>query len=68
MGLLKACMKLFSCRSSCAFNEEPIDLNLNRMSLNQFELKYKDVEKLHRILSKRKRIQPYESKKIEEIV
>jgi len=59
-------MKLFSCKSTCSFNEEPVDLNLNRMSLNQFELKYKDLEKLHRILSKRKRIQP--SSKIEELI
>ena len=55
MGLLKTCMKLFSCKSSCKFNEGVMDYDFNRASLDDFELKYKDVERIHRILSKRKR-------------
>ena len=55
MGLLKTCLKLFSCKSSCNFNEGVMDYDLNSHSLNDYELKYKDMEKIHRILSKRKR-------------
>jgi len=55
MGLLKTCLKLFSCKSSCKFNEGVIDYDFNRTCLEHFELKYKDMEKIHRILSKRKK-------------
>lgn len=55
MGLLKTCLKLFSCKSSCRFNDAVMDYDLNRHSLNDYELKYKDMEKIHRILSKRKK-------------
>ena len=55
MGLLKSCIKLFSCKSSCKFNDSVMDANLNSHSLCDYELKYKDMEKIHRILSKRKR-------------
>jgi len=55
MGLIKTCIKLFSCKSSCKFNEGVMDYDFNRASLDDFELKYKDVERIHRILSKRKR-------------
>lgn len=54
MGL-GSLLKKLSCRSSCKFNEQTCDMDLQRLSLDQFELKYKDIEKLHRILSKRKR-------------
>jgi len=55
MGLLKSCMKLFSCKSSCKFNEQYYDDEINRMSLSNFELKHKDIQTIHRILTKRKR-------------
>lgn len=55
MGLLKWCLSLFKCKSQCQFNDQPFDGDLNRLSLGDFELKYKDVEKIHRILSKRER-------------
>jgi len=32
-----------------------MDYDFNSASLDDFELKYKDVEKIHRILSKRKK-------------
>jgi len=54
MGLLKWCLKLFSCKSSCSFNEEMYNENLNRLSLSEFELKHKDIKTIHRILTKRK--------------
>jgi len=55
MGLLKSCLKMFSCKSSCKFNDGVMDYDLNTHSLNDYELKYKDMEKIHRILSKRKK-------------
>jgi len=55
MGLLKWMLKLFSCQSSCRFNEQVYDDNLNRMSLSNFELKHKDIQTIHRILTKRKK-------------
>ena len=55
MGILGSLLKKFSCKSSCKFNEQPCNMDLHRLSLDQFDLKYKDIEKLHRILSKRQR-------------
>ncbi len=55
MGFLKWLVKLFSCQSSCKFNEQLYDEGLNRMSLSDFELKHKDIQTIHRILTKRKR-------------
>jgi len=54
MGFFKWCLKLFTCKSSCSFNEEMYNENLNRLSLNEFELKHKDIKTIHRILTKRK--------------
>lgn len=70
MGLLKFCASMFSCKSSCKFNEQYYDDNINRMSLSDFELKHKDIQTIHRILSKRKRqvekqINKLENRKIE---
>ena len=48
-------MKLFSCKSSCKFNENVYDMDLHRTSLGDFDLKYKDIETIHRILSKRQK-------------
>jgi len=53
--MLGSLLKKFSCRSSCKFNEQMCDMDLQAMSLDQFDLKYKDILKIHRILSKRKR-------------
>ncbi len=55
MGLLKWCLSLFKCKSQCQFNDEVFDGDLQRVSLGEFDLKYKDMEKIHRILSKRER-------------
>jgi len=54
MGFFKWCFKLFTCKSSCSFNEEMYNENLNRLSLSEFELKHKDIKTIHRILTKRK--------------
>ena len=55
MSLIKWILRLISCKSSCKFNEGVMDYEFNRASLDDFELKYKDIEKIHRILSKRKK-------------
>ncbi len=55
MGLLKSCLKLFSCKSSCKFNENVYDMDLHTTRLDSFDLKYKDIETIHRILSKRQK-------------
>ena len=53
--MLGSLLKKFSCRSSCKFNEQLCNMDLQAMTLDQFDLKYKDMLKIHRILSKRKR-------------
>lgn len=55
MGLIKWIVDKFSCKSSCQFNieNEVFDFNLHKMSLDNFELKHKDILKIHRILNKR---------------
>lgn len=55
MGLLLKLVKLFRCKRSCNFNDGVMDYDFNRATMDDFELKYKDIEKIHRILSKRKR-------------
>ena len=62
MGLLKTCLKLFSCKSSCNFNEGVLDYDLNTHRICDYELKYKDMEKIHRILSKRKKREKIEGR------
>lgn len=56
MGILKFLAKMFSCKSECKFNDTRYVEEFQRATLDEFELKYKDVEKIHRILSKRRRI------------
>jgi len=53
MGLVKWIVNKFVCKSSCKFNDGEFDLDLHKFSLDKFELKYKDMEKIHRILCKR---------------
>lgn len=54
MGFLKVILKLFSCKSSCMFNEQVFDMAHMDLSLKNYELKYKDIETIHKILNKRK--------------
>ena len=55
MGLFKWFIDKFSCKSSCRFNiqEQMFDQNINKMCLGDFELKHKDILKIHTILNKR---------------
>ena len=56
MSFIKKFVTLFSCKSSCAFNNQEFDINLNDMKLGEFKLKNKDILLIHKILSKRKKI------------
>ncbi len=55
MGLLKFIAKKFSCKSSCVYNPNDEYFNRESMSLplSSFELKFKDVKKIMKILNKR---------------
>jgi hypothetical protein len=53
MGLLKYLCSKFSCKSSCKFNNELFDSSHLAMSLDNYDLKMKDVKRILRILNKR---------------
>jgi len=55
MGLIKWFVEKFSCKSSCRFNiqEELFDFEIHKLSLSEFDLKHKDILKIHKILQKR---------------
>ena len=54
MGLIKWICKRFKCESSCRFNEEVFDIDKMNINLNNYQLKYKDINTIHKILIKRK--------------
>ena len=58
MGLLKFILKKFSCNSSCVYNPNEEMFNRNSMSipLSHYELKFKDIKKIMKILNKRQYI------------
>mgnify|MGYP003627559000 FL=1 len=58
MGLLKFILKKFSCNSSCVYNANDEMFNRESMSapLSQYELKFKDIKKIMKILNKREHI------------
>ena len=58
MGLLKYILKKFSCNSSCVYNANDEMFNRESMSapLSQYELKFKDIKKIMKILNKREYI------------
>ena len=58
MGLLKFILKKFSCNSSCMYNANDEMFNRESMSapLSQYELKFKDIKKIMKILNKREHI------------
>ena len=55
MGLIKYILKKFSCKSSCMYNANDELFNRTSMSvpLSEYELKFKDIKKIMRILNKR---------------
>ena len=55
MGLLKYILKKFSCNSSCVYNANDSMSN----PLSQYELKFKDIKKIMKILNKRQYIKQF---------
>ena len=53
MGFMKWLCKKFRCESKCMFGEEDFNHGHHENKLCDYNLKYKDVEKIHQILSKR---------------
>jgi hypothetical protein len=58
MGLLKFILKKFSCSSSCMYNANDEMFNRESMSapLSHYQLKFKDIKKIMKILNKREYI------------
>ena len=54
MGFFKWLCKRFACKSTCTFNEE-FDPDILNHRVSEYQLKYKDVEKITRILTKRQK-------------
>jgi len=58
MGLIKLCKMFcekFTCNSKCSFNDENFDFEIHNTKINDYILKNKDVMRIQRILSKRKK-------------
>lgn len=55
MGLIKWILKLFGCKSQCQFNEQVFSEEYQITKLEEYALKHKDIQRIHRILSKRER-------------
>lgn len=53
MGIFKFIISLFSCKSSCKFNNNEFNIDLHHKSLSNFKLKNKDMIAIHKILAKR---------------
>ena len=58
MGVLNFIAKKFSCKSTCMYNANEEMFNRESLSapLSQFQLKFKDIKKIMRILNKREYI------------
>ncbi len=58
MGLLKFILRKFKCSSSCVYdpNNEMFSRQSLSVPLDNYELKFKDMKKIMKILNKRKTI------------
>ena len=58
MGLLKFIAKKFKCSSSCIYDpdDEVFDRKSMGMPLSEYQLKFKDIKKIMKILNKRQTI------------
>ena len=57
MGIYKLIATLcskFKCKSACSFNNELFDIEFNDFRMTDFQLKNKDIMKIHAIFKKRK--------------
>ena len=55
MSIIKWLCQKLKCNSSCTFNNEIFDMDINNLSLSSFKLKNKDMQIIHKILCKRER-------------
>ena len=55
MGLFKWMCRRFSCESRCKFNNHDFDPDILNHRVSEYQLKYKDVERITRILTKRQK-------------
>jgi len=54
MGIIKYILKKLSCKSSCSYNNNEFKIEHLHRTLNHYALKNKDLEKILKILNKRK--------------
>ena len=54
MGILKKLLSVFSCSSNCSINNKEIDIDgIMSTNMNNYKLKFKDINKIVKILNKR---------------
>jgi hypothetical protein len=53
MGLIKFILKKCSCTSSCMYNDEVFNRESMSTPLSEYQLKFKDIKKIMKILNKR---------------
>ena len=57
MGILKKLLSVFSCSSNCSINNKEIDIDgMMSTNMNDYKLKFKDINKIVKILNKRETI------------
>ena len=57
MGILKKLLSVFSCSSNCSINNKEIDIDgIMSTNMNDYKLKFKDINKIVKILNKRETI------------
>ena len=54
MGILKKFLSVFKCSSNCSINNQEVDLqSLMGTNMCDYKLKFKDINKIAKILNKR---------------
>tara|TARA_R110001632_G_scaffold166932_2_gene285380 strand:+ start:658 stop:870 length:213 start_codon:yes stop_codon:yes gene_type:complete len=54
MGILKKLLSVFTCSSNCSINNKEIDIeSMMSTNMNDYKLKFKDINKIVKILNKR---------------
>ena len=57
MGFLKKLLSVFTCSSNCSINNQDIDIKgIMETNMNDYKLKFKDINKIVKILNKRETI------------
>lgn len=54
MGIFKKLLSVFKCSSNCSINNQEVDIqSLMSSNMNDYKLKFKDINKIAKILNKR---------------